>query len=70
MGIQGLIPFVKRHHASVNLTKYKDMLVAVDGYVWLHRGAFSCALDLLTKKEETTKWVYQFYCIIMTSKIR
>jgi hypothetical protein len=56
MGIQGLIPFVRKHHETIHISKFKGHVVAVDGYVWLHRGAFSCALDLLTNKEATTKY--------------
>ena len=46
MGIQGLLPFLKKIHQPVNISDFKGCTVAVDAYCWLHKGAFSCAEKL------------------------
>lgn len=52
MGIQGLLPFLKKASRAVNLRDFKGQTVAVDAYCWLHKGAFSCA-DKLVRGEPT-----------------
>ena len=52
MGIQGLLPFLKKCTRPANLSEFKGKTVAVDAYCWLHKGAFSCA-DKLVKGEPT-----------------
>lgn len=46
MGIQGLLPLVKSIEKPVHLKDYAGMTLAVDGYVWLHKGAFACAQEI------------------------
>lgn len=46
MGIQGLLPLLKSIERPVHLKDYAGKTLAVDGYVWLHKGAFSCAQEL------------------------
>lgn len=46
MGIQGLLPLVKSIEKRVHLKDYAGMTLAVDGYVWLHKGAFACAQEI------------------------
>ena len=56
MGIQGLLPLLSPIHTPIHLRDFKGQAVAgieimnslqkVDTYVWLHRGAFSCSLEL------------------------
>jgi exonuclease-1 len=46
MGIQGLLPLLKSIERPVHLKDYAGYTLAVDGYVWLHKGAFSCAQEL------------------------
>ena len=53
MGISGLLPLLKDIHATKHLSDYKGMTVAVDAYVWLHRGTYGCAPDLATGKSTT-----------------
>lgn len=52
MGIQGLLPFLKKSSRPVNIRDFKGCTVAVDAYCWLHKGAFACA-DKLGKGEKT-----------------
>jgi exonuclease-1 len=46
MGIQGLLPFLKKIHTPVNISQFQGCTVAIDAYCWLHKGAFSCAEKL------------------------
>ena len=47
MGIQGLLPFLKKIHDPINIAKFVGCTVAIDAYCWLHKGAFSCAEKLV-----------------------
>ncbi|KAL8615225.1 hypothetical protein ACOMHN_050266 [Nucella lapillus] len=60
MGIQGLLPFLKKIHTPVNISQFKGCTVAIDAYCWLHKGAFSCA-EKLALGEKTEQYVY--YCM-------
>ncbi|KAL2919784.1 hypothetical protein HK105_200701 [Polyrhizophydium stewartii] len=59
MGIPGLLPLLKSAHRSVHLREFEGQSVGVDGYVWLHKGAFSCAYELFMGIP-TTKYVDYF----------
>ncbi len=56
MGIQGLLPLLKPIQNQKHLSEFAGQTLAVDGYVWLHRGAYGCATELATGKP-TTKYV-------------
>ena len=60
MGIQGLWPLLKDHTKSRHIKEYAGQRVAVDGYVWLHKAAFGCCVDLALGKD-TKQWVG--YCL-------
>ncbi|KAF9924785.1 Rad2 nuclease [Linnemannia zychae] len=59
MGIQGLLPLLKSIEKPVHLRDYAGKTLAVDGYVWLHKGAFSCAQELCLG-QPTQKYVTYF----------
>ncbi len=46
MGIQGLLKELEPCTSDRYLSEYNGLKVAIDGYVWLHRGVFFCATDL------------------------
>ena len=52
MGIQNLLPLLKPAMKEVGLREFKGKKVAVDGNVWVHRGAYSCALELHCNQDE------------------
>ncbi|KAK4287224.1 hypothetical protein Pmani_039699 [Petrolisthes manimaculis] len=56
MGIQGLLPFLKKASREAHLRDFKGQTAAVDAYCWLHKGAFSCA-DKLVRGEPTDGYV-------------
>ncbi|ODV92528.1 hypothetical protein CANCADRAFT_17583, partial [Tortispora caseinolytica NRRL Y-17796] len=46
MGIKGLLKVLSPIQKHVHISQFKGETVAVDAYVWLHRGAYSCAWEL------------------------
>lgn len=60
MGIQGLLPFLKKVSRQANVKEFKGCTVAIDSYCWLHRGAFACA-EKLAMGEKTDQYVH--YCM-------
>ncbi|CAB3366728.1 Hypothetical predicted protein [Cloeon dipterum] len=56
MGVTGLLPFLKKATEPVNVSQLAGKTVAIDAYVWLHRGAFSCA-DRLARGEKTLGFI-------------
>lgn len=51
MGIPGLLQLLKPVMTDVHLSALSGKRVAVDAYVWLHKGAFCCALELVEGKD-------------------
>ena len=47
MGITGLLPFLKAIQREIHLSSFKGKKAAVDSYCWLHKGAYSCAMQLV-----------------------
>ena len=46
MGISNLLQFLKPAVKPAHLSDFRGKRVAVDGNVWVHRGACACAADL------------------------
>ncbi|KAK9355672.1 hypothetical protein V1523DRAFT_404310 [Lipomyces doorenjongii] len=46
MGISGLLPILKSIQQPAHVKEFAGQVIAVDAYVWLHRGAIACATDL------------------------
>jgi hypothetical protein len=46
----GLLPLLKSIHRPAELKKFSGETLAVDAYGWLHRGAISCAVELVQGK--------------------
>ncbi|KAL9647878.1 hypothetical protein ABK040_008151 [Willaertia magna] len=64
MGIQGLLPCVKHLCKKRHIQEFQNTKVAVDGYVWLHRGAYGCSAELCQNKP-TDKYIK--YCMHMVN---
>ncbi|KAI0792513.1 PIN domain-like protein [Abortiporus biennis] len=56
MGISGLLPLLKPIQQQKHLSEYAGEKIAVDAYVWLHRGTYACSPELATGKR-TNKYV-------------
>ncbi|KAL7274913.1 Rad2 nuclease [Rhizina undulata] len=52
----GLLPQLQSITSSTHIKEFAGKTVAVDGYVWLHKGSISCAIDL-ARGVPTTKYV-------------
>lgn len=50
MGISGLLPALKSIQTTKHLSEFAGQTLAVDAYVWLHRGVLTCATELATGK--------------------
>jgi len=50
MGISGLLPALKTIQKTKHLSEFRGQTIAVDAYVWLHKGVYSCATELATGK--------------------
>ncbi|GLU18314.1 hypothetical protein SLE2022_346200 [Rubroshorea leprosula] len=46
MGIKDLLRFLKPHIEPINIKKYAGKRVGIDAYSWLHKGAYSCSMEL------------------------
>ena len=56
MGIASLLPFIDSAAAPAHLHQFRGQTAAIDGYAWLHRGAKTCALEMV-RGTFTTKFV-------------
>ncbi|KAG6334716.1 hypothetical protein ID866_4376 [Astraeus odoratus] len=56
MGISGLLTLLKSIQVTKHLSDFSGQTLAVDAYVWLHRGIYTCATELATGKN-TQKYV-------------
>ncbi|KAJ2064538.1 hypothetical protein GGI17_000865 [Coemansia sp. S146] len=59
MGITGLIPLLREAQRSGHVKEFSGQTVGVDSYIWLYKGAFSCASDLALNLP-TTKYISFF----------
>lgn len=46
MGISGLLPKLQSIIKNIHIQELSNLTVAIDAYVWLHRGAYSCSREL------------------------
>ncbi|KAG1199284.1 hypothetical protein G6F35_012526 [Rhizopus arrhizus] len=63
MGITGLLPLLAPITKPIHIQEYAGKIVAIDGHCWLHKGSFSCALELALN-QPTTKYVSYFMNLI------
>lgn len=56
MGISGLLTALKSIQVTRHLSEFSGQTLAIDAYVWLHKGVFTCPTELATGKN-THKYV-------------
>ncbi|KAI6659969.1 Exonuclease 1 [Oopsacas minuta] len=61
MGITGLLPFLKSIQHPMNVSTFQNQIVVVDAYCWLHKGCYSCPIELIEGKESEMRYVH--YCM-------
>lgn len=59
MGIQGLLPELRSITQTTSLEELSGLKCGVDTYSWIHKGVFSCAMDICLGKPTTA---YITYC--------
>ena len=60
MGIHGLLPNIKSVTNRTHIRDYAGLTIGIDASCWLHKGVYSCSVELC-KKIPTTKYVD--YCM-------
>ena len=66
MGISGLLPRLQSITTEINIKSFKGKILAVDGYVWLHRGSYACSAELC-QNIPTDKYVpfFRVFCFVL-----
>ncbi|KAJ2615687.1 hypothetical protein H4S08_001133 [Coemansia sp. RSA 1365] len=59
MGITGLLPLLSEAQRKGHVKEFANKTVGVDSYIWLYKGAFSCAVQV-GLGQPTTKYVTFF----------
>ncbi|XP_062117972.1 exonuclease 1 [Humulus lupulus] len=61
MGIKDLLRFMKPYIEPIHIKKYAGKRVGIDAYSWLHKGAYSCSMDLCLNSNGEKKLRYIDY---------
>ena len=60
MGIQGLLTNIQPALIARHVSHFRGKRVAIDGYMWLHKGVYGCSKDIAMGNENNT-WIN--YCL-------
>lgn len=47
MGITGLLPLLEKATKPCHISEFRGATAVIDTYCWLHKGATSCAIQLI-----------------------
>ncbi|KAJ0048453.1 hypothetical protein Pint_17003 [Pistacia integerrima] len=61
MGIKDLLRFMKPYIKPIHIKKYAGKRVGIDAYSWLHKGAYSCSMELCLNSKSERKYQYLNY---------
>ncbi|KAJ6411330.1 hypothetical protein OIU84_007985 [Salix udensis] len=61
MGIKDLLKFMKPYIEPVHIKKYDGKRVGIDAYSWLHKGAYSCSMEICLNSNSEKKLRYLDY---------
>ncbi|XP_068307608.1 exonuclease 1 [Pyrus communis] len=70
MGIKDLLRFLKPFIAPLHIKKYAGKRVGIDAYSWLHKGAYSCSLELCMNSNSERKLKYIDYFMHRINMLR
>ncbi|KAJ2496479.1 Rad2 nuclease [Coemansia sp. RSA 1972] len=59
MGITGLLPLLSEAQRKGHIKEFSGQTVGIDSYIWLYKGAFSCAVEI-GLNQPTTKYISFF----------
>ncbi|KAJ9141526.1 hypothetical protein P3X46_032052 [Hevea brasiliensis] len=61
MGIKDLLKFMKSYIEPIHIKKYAGKRVGIDAYSWLHKGAYSCSMEICLDLDSDKKLRYLDY---------
>ncbi|KAF3437202.1 hypothetical protein FNV43_RR19955 [Rhamnella rubrinervis] len=61
MGIKDLLKFMKPYIQPIHIKNYAGKRVGIDAYSWLHKGAYSCSMELCLNSDGEKKLRYLDY---------
>ncbi|XP_024924455.3 exonuclease 1 [Ziziphus jujuba] len=61
MGIKDLLKFMKPYIKPIHIKKYAGKRVGIDAYSWLHKGAYSCSMEICLNSDGKKKLRYIDY---------
>ncbi|XP_055827124.1 exonuclease 1 isoform X1 [Solanum dulcamara] len=70
MGIKDLLRFMKPYVETAHIKKYAGKRVGIDAYSWLHKGAYSCSMELCLNSEGDKKLQYLNYFMHRINMLR
>ncbi|KHN44612.1 Exonuclease 1 [Glycine soja] len=70
MGIKDLLRFMKPYIEPVHIKKYAGKRVGIDAYSWLHKGAYSCSMELCLDSNSERKLRYIDYFMHRVNLLR
>ncbi|KAA3455745.1 exonuclease 1 [Gossypium australe] len=70
MGIKDLLRFMKPFIEPVHIKKYAGKRVGIDAYSWLHKGAYSCSMEICLDSNSEKKLRYIAYFMHRVNLLR
>ncbi|XP_027923959.1 exonuclease 1 isoform X1 [Vigna unguiculata] len=70
MGIKDLLRFMKPYIEPIHIKEYAGKRVGIDAYSWLHKGAYSCSMELCLDSESVRKLRYIEYFMHRVNLLR
>ncbi|KAL2321134.1 hypothetical protein Fmac_030103 [Flemingia macrophylla] len=70
MGIKDLLRFMKPYIEPVHIRMYAGKRVGIDAYSWLHKGAYSCSMELCLDSDSERKLRYIDYFMHRVNLLR
>ncbi|MCD7446660.1 hypothetical protein HAX54_014431 [Datura stramonium] len=70
MGIKDLLRFMKPYVEPAHIKKYAGKRVGIDAYSWLHKGAYSCSMELCLNSDGDKKLQYLNYFMHRINMLR
>ncbi|KEH16709.1 putative exodeoxyribonuclease I [Medicago truncatula] len=70
MGIKDLLRFMKPYVEPIHIKNYAGKRVGIDAYSWLHKGAYSCSMELCLDSNSERKLRYIEYFMHRVNLLR
>ncbi|XP_065850458.1 exonuclease 1 [Euphorbia lathyris] len=70
MGIKDLLRFMKPYIESIHIKKFAGKRVGIDAYSWLHKGAYSCSMEICLDSKGNKQLRYLDYFVHRINLLR